>query len=179
MKFKLYTAVLVGLLAMACSCQTNSDNIATTDYDSNSALAGEKEDYRLNRSILNRSAWFTEGYKSYLPNTEAVSRLHDANKNLSFVVFGGSWCSDTKKALPKFYKVIEQAEIPAKKVMLYGVDRDKNSLEKDGSKRQSKYYHINHVPTFIVFYNGKEIGRLDEIPDKSIEQDLVDLIAKF
>ncbi|MGZ5244091.1 MAG: hypothetical protein ACXWW0_09330, partial [Bacteroidia bacterium] len=68
--------------------------------------------------------------------------------------------------------------ISATKIALYGVDRDKNSLAKNAGKRQSKFYHIEHVPTFIVFYNGKEIGRLNEKTNKTIEEDIVEMVEE-
>ncbi|MGZ5281660.1 MAG: thioredoxin family protein [Bacteroidia bacterium] len=178
MKFKFYVLILFGFLLLTESCQTNSDNIASTELDTSNALTVEKEDYRLNRNILNKRGRFSEAYKIYQPDVNAIDKLRKENKNLSFVVFGGSWCSDTKKALPKFYKVVEESGISANKIALYGVDRDRNSLEKNAGKRQSKFYHIDHVPTFIVFYNGKEIGRLNEKTNKTIEEDIVEMVEE-
>ncbi|MGZ5244230.1 MAG: hypothetical protein ACXWW0_10050, partial [Bacteroidia bacterium] len=116
MKFKFYVLILFGFLLLTESCQTNSDNIASTELDTSNALTVEKEDYRLNRNILNKRGRFSEAYKIYQPDVNAIDKLRKENKNLSFVVFGGSWCSDTKKALPKFYKVVEESGISANKI---------------------------------------------------------------
>ncbi|RYD81592.1 MAG: hypothetical protein EOP53_06000 [Sphingobacteriales bacterium] len=72
---------------------------------------------------------------------------------------------------------MEQANIPADKIELYGVDHEKKSQENGGKgKSKSDEFGINRVPEFIVFYNGKEVGRLNEKPTKSLEEDMMDLI---
>ena len=36
---------------------------------------------------------------------------------------------------------------------------------------------VTKLPTFIVYINGQEKGRIIEIPNKSVEEDLVDILA--
>ena len=91
-----------------------------------------------------------------------------AAKDLHFIVIGGTWCGDTKRELPKFFKTISQAHIPEANVVLYGVDRSKRG---DGGFAEK--YNVTSVPTFIVFSEGKEIGRIVEEPAVGIEFDLV------
>lgn len=179
MKFKFYIPyIFSGLLAFS-ACQTNSDNIATAELETGAAFTSEKEDFTLERKALNKTTWFTEAYHQYQPVTTAVNELGKQKDKLSFIVFGGSWCSDTKKALPKFYKVVETAHIPANKIVLYGVDHEKHSLDKPKlGKTASEKYHIDRVPEFIVFYEGKEIGRLNEKPQKTLEEDMLALLAQ-
>ena len=87
--------------------------------------------------------------------------------------FGGTWCGDTKRELPKFFKIMALAKIPAENIELYGVDRSKESG--DGIREK---YNIVSVPTFILISGGKEIGRIVEYPKNSLELDMVDLLRK-
>jgi thiol-disulfide isomerase/thioredoxin len=184
MKFKITTILCFFFLSILASCQTNTpENLAASQYEESeftkAAIDAEK-DFILTRNGLNNQQkypWFLNAYKSYKPEEIAINELQEQKEHLSFVVFGGSWCSDTKKALPKFYKVVEEAQIPNNKIALYGVDHEKRSQEKAvKGKTKSDEYDITRVPVFIVFYDGKEIGRLNEKPQKSLEEDMLKLI---
>ncbi|MFN9959201.1 MAG: thioredoxin family protein, partial [bacterium] len=73
------------------------------------------------------------------------------------VVFAGTWCGDTQVILPRFFKLIQEADFPLSRVNLIGVDRSKKTL---GSL--SEAMGVYNVPTMIVMKNGKEIGRVVE-----------------
>jgi thiol-disulfide isomerase/thioredoxin len=118
-------------------------------------------------------AWFKTGYDNYSPNNPAVVALDTMPPNFSFVVFCGSWCDDTHQLLPAFYKAIDMAGFPRNKVTLYFVDREKKSPAGD-----EKRYDVEYIPTFIVMKNGKEKGRVVETVEKSIEQDLLEILVK-
>jgi thiol-disulfide isomerase/thioredoxin len=115
--------------------------------------------------------WFSRNYSGYSYDSSAVSSLKKADSGYTFVVVGGTWCPDTHKELPKFYKVIDDGGIPRDKVKLFFVDRELKSPD-----MASKKYKIKRLPTFIVFKGDKEEGRIVEHPEKSIEQDLVKII---
>ena len=117
--------------------------------------------------------WFKYAYRDYKPNSRTVDSLSLLKDHISIIVFGGSWCGDTKDLLPRFYKTVENAKIPADKITLIGVDRHKHS--RDG---RSWKYRIRRVPTFILFYDGKEIGRVVEHVNRSIEADMLNIYHK-
>ena len=117
--------------------------------------------------------WFKYAYRDYNPNGRMVDSLSFLKDHISIIVFGGSWCGDTKDLLPKFYKTVEKAKIPADRITLIGVDRHKHSH--DG---RSLKYRIKRVPTFILFYDGKEIGRVVESVHASIESDMLSIYHK-
>ncbi len=118
-------------------------------------------------------SWLDEGAQSYQPNANAIQQLTDNLGNYRFVVFVGTWCSDTKDLLPKFYKTILEAQIPLSVIEMYAVDREKRSL-----KEEEKIYKIERVPTFIVFHQNREVGRIVESVQASIETDLANMIVK-
>lgn len=114
-----------------------------------------------------------EGYTAYTPDNAAILRLSQKlTPGDEIVVFGGAWCSDTHNLLPKFYKTMDQ--LPSKpNVTLVLVD-----LSKKSGKGIETPYNIEYVPTFIVLRNKKEIGRIVESVNKSIEDDLVEIAGK-
>jgi thiol-disulfide isomerase/thioredoxin len=129
---------------------------------------------RANLNDSKKYPWFKHAYDDYQPKTMILDSLKTIKEQIHVIVFGGSWCSDTKELLPEFYKTIELAGIPANKITLVGVDRDKSSHD-----RRSKRYNISRVPTFILFYKGKEIGRIVESVNQSIEGDMLKVYKDY
>lgn len=117
-------------------------------------------------TLMNGNAfpWFREGYERYEPDTASVKLISENAASLHFIVFAGTWCGDTRKLLPEFYKVMDSAGVEDKQITLYLVGRDKKTQY--GS---SDIYEITNVPTFIVLKKGKQLGRVVEIVKTSIE----------
>jgi hypothetical protein len=57
------------------------------------------------------------------------------------------------------------------KIETIGLDRNKKSPE-----NLEKGMNIHHVPTFILYQNGKEVNRIIETPIETIEKDLIAII---
>lgn len=95
------------------------------------------------------------------------------NGNYFILIYAGSWCEDSESQLPIIFKVFEKGGMKSSKYQLLGVDRDKNGygLEKLAISAQK-------VPTLVILYDGKEIGRIEELPQKSWEQDILSIIYK-
>lgn len=114
--------------------------------------------------------WFVQGQKSFTTNADVVKQYAAAKDSVSFFVFGGTWCEDTKHLLPNFMATTDAAGIPANRITLVGVDREKKTLF-----NLSEVFNVTLVPTIIVLKNGKEIGRVVEYgrigaPEKEVAQ---------
>jgi thiol-disulfide isomerase/thioredoxin len=116
-------------------------------------------------------SWYTERYDVYKPDSASTAFLDSAAHSIHFIVFMGTWCGDSKREVPRFFKTIDAANIPRENITMYGVDR----LEKDKNHLRAAY-NIEKVPTFILFRNDKEIGRIVEEAPAGIERDMVTLI---
>jgi thiol-disulfide isomerase/thioredoxin len=101
--------------------------------------------------------WFAPNQKAYSPQADALAALKSKGAGLRFIVFGGTWCDDTKFILPRFYSLADAASIPANHISLIGVDRAKKTL---GNLTET--LNITNVPTIIVLKDGKEVGRVVE-----------------
>ncbi len=107
--------------------------------------------------------------EEYQPNPEIINQIKKhINPNDSFLVFAGEWCSDTKVLLPQFEKVMQAISFDRKKITYYFLDRKKTSPQ-----GKEKEYKIEYIPVFILLRDGKEIGRITEVVEKSMEQDLL------
>ncbi len=118
-------------------------------------------------------SWFEEGVQSYTPNALAIDELRSVWKNYHFIVFMGTWCDDTRNLLPKFYKILREAGIPMDAINMYGVNRAKQSLN-----GEHKFYNIVNVPTIIVMHQKREVGRIVENVNTTLEEELTTLMEK-
>ncbi len=114
---------------------------------------------------------FASQYENYKPNQEIIEPLKSLTENISIKIVFGSWCHDSKMQLPRFYKVLDQINFDDKKITVVGVDRMKKTQDADISGLK-----IRLVPTFIIYKNDKEIGRIIENPKKSLERDLFSIL---
>ena len=94
-----------------------------------------------------------------------------AKNNISFLIFAGSWCPDSRSELPKIIELFKEANLNESKYELLGVDRMK--FEPSGKYLE---YKIERVPTLIVLKDGKEIGRIVEYPAGNWIDDIIGII---
>jgi thiol-disulfide isomerase/thioredoxin len=101
-----------------------------------------------------------------------ITLIRATNAGTSFLVFFGTWCSDSRREVPHFLKIADDCGIDSSRIRLYGLDRSKKS--RDGLTEK---YHIDRVPTFIFLKDGDEIGRITEKPTGTLEADMLAILA--
>lgn len=114
---------------------------------------------------------FSKAQDKYKPNSKAIGILSNELAGYKLVVFLGTWCEDSHRMIPQLYKVLEMVHYPETNLILEALDRDKHGKDDMASR-----YNITLVPTIVVLKDDKEIGRITEIPDKSVEQDLAKMM---
>ncbi|MCT7903829.1 Uncharacterised protein [Candidatus Ornithobacterium hominis] len=115
--------------------------------------------------------WYAENHRYHELNENLIQNFKKALKKYDIEVFMGTWCPDSHREVPAFFRILETANYPAKKVKLYAVNRKKETgLDAEKGKK------ITHVPTFIFHQNGKEVARIVESPIHSLEQDIQDIV---
>lgn len=147
-------------------------------------LAQKGETKLLNEVTLSQlkqepySIWYSKNKEDYQPSLQIVEALKKTNPSkYTMKMFFGSWCGDSKRELPKMIKVLEQLSFPQKNITLIGVD-DSTEVYKQSPQRQEAGMNIFRVPTFIVYENGKEVGRIVEYPTETMERDLLKIFAR-
>jgi thiol-disulfide isomerase/thioredoxin len=127
---------------------------------------------RLTRSPY--SNWYIKEYDGYQFNSEAVNKLQDISKdNLTIKIVMGTWCPDSRREVPRFIRILDIWQFPVAKVTFIGVDDTKMAPLAEYDKLD-----IQRVPTFIIYKNNIEAGRIIEIPKTSLEQDMVNILTR-
>jgi thiol-disulfide isomerase/thioredoxin len=119
------------------------------------------------------AAWFNFEYTNYKLNTKLLNKNKSLFENKIIKIVLGTWCVDTRIEVPRFVKILDFIEFPSDKILFINVDREKRGLYNEVEK-----LNIEFVPTFIVYEDGAEIGRIIESPINSLEEDLIDIAAK-
>ena len=153
---------------LACFVLACSVLIAMTPQtDTDEILEG-----RISRKDLSaRYSWFENTRQEYIPDDSVVKTLLPYSRQLQFVVVMGTWCGDSRKEVPAFFSLMDALHILDKHIELIGVGREKRSSKVDVAP-----FRIEYVPTIIVFYKRKEVGRIVEAPKVSLEKDLLQML---
>ncbi|MFA8434107.1 MAG: thioredoxin family protein [Marinifilaceae bacterium] len=118
--------------------------------------------------------WYKSEYNNYSPSKRTMKKLREEKfNNITFTIALGSWCHDSHREVPRFMKTLKQINYPVSKVKLFALDSYKNAPGFD-----PQTMNILKVPTFIIYRNGQEIGRIIETPKRRLEKDLLQIIVK-
>lgn len=172
--------ILVALAFFACKNEKKeslptTETTATTEQ-TDSIPSEEAEELPILTGIQTREAisaapydtWFAPTYSTYPVDKEVTNKMQPLFADVNVKVFMGTWCEDSQREVPHFYKILDIMKVTDSKVELITVDKEKetpNHLE-DG-------FNITNVPTFIFYRDGKEINRIVESPVVSLEEDML------
>ncbi len=53
--------------------------------------------------------WFDKGYEEYTPSPAAIAAIKENISDYEIVGFVGTWCPDSRREIPKFYKILDEA----------------------------------------------------------------------
>ncbi len=117
-------------------------------------------------------AWFGPRFDNYNPDAAVVSELETALDGVTIRGFMGTWCGDSKRETPKFYKLLEVTNYDLDDLTLVTVDRSKSK-----PTELVEGYDVQRVPTFIFYKDGKELGRFVEYPRETLEADILKIVT--
>ena len=167
----IFFIILLGIPLMAQdSTETMKDTIVTDALSQEPMLLGYS-----NRNAFQDTSfswWFNSVYDTYKVDTAAVQNLADSLKGVKITIVMGTWCSDSRREVPRFYKILDKIKYPSNDVTLITVGRDRK-----GRGEETKGMDIELVPTFIFYRNGKELGRIVESPKVSLEKDMEKILS--
>lgn len=112
-------------------------------------------------------------YPDYIPEPNALNDLQPLLIDKNIVVVLGTWCGDSREQLPYFLKTMDSLSFEEENITFICVDRAKETEEE-----LLENLNIDRVPTFIVYHNEEELGRIIEKPTISIEEDMVLMLSK-
>lgn len=171
---RLFT-ICITLFMMQISLSQEVNQI-TKDTKGREKILGEITKEGFTQNSFN--TWFTPNYEAYEPDEKIIKKLKRKLKKYTITVFMGTWCGDSKREVPKFYKVLEEANFPESKLRVVGLNNGREQY-KQGPNGEEKGLNIHRVPTFIVYNKkGKEVGRIVEHPVESLEADLLKICRR-
>lgn len=127
------------------------------------------------RSVLEEGSdfsWFRSHYDEYRMDTAAISAMIPLAGELRVLIVAGTWCGDSKREVPRLFRVLDAIGVAEERITMIGVDRSKHSSDSTTVK-----HRIQKVPTAIFFRGEQELGRIVEFPMESHERDLLKLLS--
>src|ERR1700712_4100944 len=140
-----------------------------TDANGNLVLLGTHTKQDLQQTPYN--VWFDKNYDDYKIDSATADQLKSFVKNKQFEIFMGTWCGDSKREVPRMFKLLEYAGVAPNQIKLVMVDNRTNTY-KQSPAHEEKGKAILRVPDLIIYDNAKEINRIVESPVVSLEKDL-------
>jgi thiol-disulfide isomerase/thioredoxin len=163
-------AVLI-FISLFVSCKTKM-NVTVKDEKNNADMLSGLCNRQAFENVSYKT-WFDEEYFGYNPIEPVIDELSEIvqSKKIDILVVFGTWCSDSRREIPRFYKIIDNIGINESDIKLVAVDRTKTAK---GDLLGSIV--IEKVPTFFFYENGKEIGRIIEVPTLMLEEDILKIL---
>ncbi|MGB1232386.1 MAG: thioredoxin family protein [Winogradskyella sp.] len=172
MKTNILTIIMALLVVFQINAQALNQEISD-DGDSPFLLG------KINKNGLegeNYTTWFTKNYNDYKPNITIINAIASELKTYSIKLFMGTWCGDSKKEVPRLYKVLEACNFPLTQLENVALSR-KTGMYKQSPQHEEAGLNIHRVPTVIFYKNGKEINRIVEHPKQTFEKDIEAIIT--
>jgi thiol-disulfide isomerase/thioredoxin len=130
--------------------------------------------YLTEEEYLKQVQWKTKidtTYKVKKANPEKLKALSEIRDSVETLIFFGTWCSDSKKWIPRLLSIKEN--LPIKKYTFVAIDTTKKD-----EKLWVKQYGVKKVPTIIFLRDNHEVGRIVEKPKKGLENNIYKIITE-
>jgi len=174
-----WLVIFFGILFLMISCQSTRDQTSNiTEPIINQEILSEEGEKILVGAITRAGLageaykyWFDEEYQNYNLDTQTLSELQESINSIEILVFLGTWCSDSQRELPHFYKIMDYLGISDSQYNIIALDNHTDRYKKS-PQHEEEGWEIEYVPTFIILQADKEIGRIVEAPMETLEKDL-------
>ncbi|MEN8834704.1 MAG: thioredoxin family protein [Polaribacter sp.] len=128
-----------------------------------------------NREAFNDASyqyWFNDRYSTYKTDQELIAKLKPIINDFTIKGFMGTWCGDSKRETPRFYKILDETGFDQDYFELITVGRNKKTPD-----NLQEGFNIIRVPTFIFYKDGEEVGRFVEYPRETLEKDILNILT--
>lgn len=171
----MYITCIIACVLFILSC--NSFSQTTYNYEvnrnGNQVLLGKSTRERLQQAPYD--SWFNSTYNDYVVDSETANQFKSMVRGKRFVIFMGTWCGDSRREVPRMYKLLDYLGVSPSQIELVNVDYT-DSAYKQSPTHEEKGLHIHRVPDLLVYEKQKEIGRVVESPVVSWEKDLQSIL---
>lgn len=123
--------------------------------------------------LQNEYPWFLAEYNSYTTDSVLLGQIRDHIPEVSISIFMATWCQDCHTQIPRFYKILNEANIDESRLENVAMDENKQTPD-----NYEEGMNIEKIPTFIFFKHGEELGRIVEKPKVTLEHDILEILKK-
>ena len=106
---------------------------------------------------------FKESYEGYSFDEAAENLPGD----FRVLVMFGTWCHDSEREVPRMLKLLGSLGVEEWAVTLIALDQAKRE-----PRGRARALQVDFTPTFIFYVGGREVGRIVERPETTLEQDI-------
>lgn len=169
------TFLYLFLLAAAVSCAPHGNKknaLKGSQYsEEDQVLVG---DIRRNDLLAPpHDVWFNAYYDKYQPDHEDLEVIKSNLKEFDSIrVFMGTWCIDSRREIPKLFKILDESDFDYEKVYMTGVE-----LNKTAPDNLQDSYGMIMVPTIIFYKDDRETNRFVEFPRETFEKDIARIVS--
>jgi hypothetical protein len=147
--------------------------------DKNKLVVDEKSGKQMLIGVCDRTAfadtnfawWYDSEYNNYKVDSLFLKNIGNKLNDVEIKVIMGSWCSDSRREVPRLIKILDKIKFNQQNLKLICVDRKKEWPEGDIGNLEIKL-----VPTIIFSEMGIEKGRIVESPKETLEKDMLKLL---
>jgi thiol-disulfide isomerase/thioredoxin len=108
----------------------------------------------------------------YKPDKKVIEQIKKYNKKTEIVVMFATWCPTCKKVLPRFLRVMDDANNSNFSFKFVGIAMG-------GSEPRALLERYGHdYPAFIFYQNGKEKNRIIGDPPVALEKTIISILNK-
>lgn len=121
------------------------------------------------------SEWFSRRYEGYAPALSVLGELRPRLADVSVEAYFGTWCGDSKRQVPGLLRILSDAGFDESRLSLYGLS-DRLLEFKQAPGRPEAKRRVHRTPTFVVLRDGRELGRIVETPEATLEVDILNIL---
>ncbi len=169
MKASVLTAAILSVVLALPACSDQPEPTPTAGAPADDVLVGMVS----RETVEEAHPDWVQAEVAAAPDAAASKALAAVEPGAEVTVFLGTWCSDSRRELPRLWRALDETGgmVPFQ-IRYIGVDREKKEPAAPITN-----YDIRFVPTFIVERGGHEVGRIVEESPHGIEQDLLALLS--
>jgi hypothetical protein len=153
---------------------TTSINTEYADARGATNLLGKSTRERLQQTPY--ADWFNKNYTDYTIDSNTAQQLKPLLKDKQFTIFMGTWCGDSRREVPRIYKLLDYCGVKPSQIQLINVS-NQDTLYKQSAGHEERGLYIHRVPNILVYDNKQEKGRIVESPVASLEKDLLSILS--
>ena len=177
----IHITVITGFIFVITACTPKMANqpaqrvnMEATDKRGNLILLGKTTRERLAQPPFND--WFNNNYAGYTIDSNTANQIKPLLKNKQFLLFMGTWCGDSRREVPRMYKILDYCQVKLSRIQLINLNNS-DTAYKQSPGHEERGLNILRVPTLLIYENGHEVGRVVESPVASLEKDILAIVT--